>query len=197
MADSQPLFADMLARARQGDRIAVTAIAQQYEPEIRIMARVLLGPALQPYFDSMDLVQSVHRSLLVHLRSGQLEMSRPEQLVALALTMIRRKVARQWRRHRRQQRLDGTLSGESLPQLLARLSGPDDDPVRKAQIDETVITLLRQLPPLDRQIMELRLAGFNTSEVAEQLGLDSDSLRVRLSRIRQRLRAAAVFDEWL
>ena len=35
-----------------------------YEPEVRLVARVRLGTALRPYLDSVDLVQSVHRSVL-------------------------------------------------------------------------------------------------------------------------------------
>ena len=65
---------------------------RQYEPEVRIVARVLLGPALRPHLDSIDLVQSVHRSLLVGLRQNKLEIGGLEQLIGLVLTMLRRKV---------------------------------------------------------------------------------------------------------
>src|SRR5262245_26529400 len=197
MPDAASPFAEVLARAGQGDSAAMSAVAQHYEAEIRVMARVLLGPALRPYLDSMDLVQSVHRSLMVHLRAGQLELSQPDQLLALALTMIRRKVARQWRRHRRQQRLDGTLHEQPLPQLLTRLHCPDDDPVRRSQIDEAIAKLLRHITSVDRQIMELRLEGFNNAEIAERLGLDPDGLRVRISRLRHRLHSDHLLDEWL
>jgi RNA polymerase sigma factor (sigma-70 family) len=196
MADSPP-FAELLAQAGRGDRDAMIEVARQYESEIRVMARVLLGPALRPYLDSMDLVQSVHRSLMVHLRAGQLDVTRPDRLLALALTMIRRKVARQWRRHRRQHRLDGTLASEPLPKTLTKLCSPDDDPERTVQIQDTVQRLCDSLQPMDRQIMELRLQGFSTPEVAHRLNLDADGLRVRLSRLRHRLRSEGVLDEWL
>src|SRR5690348_16259844 len=104
VSETATSFDDLMSRARGGDGPALAELARQYEPEIRMMARLLLGPALRPYLDSMDLVQSVHRSLLVGLRQGKYEFSGPDRLVALALTMIRRKVARKWRRHRQQQR---------------------------------------------------------------------------------------------
>lgn len=45
--------------------------------------------------------------------------------------------------------------------------------------------------------MDLRLQGHSTAETARQLGLDTDVLRVQLGRLRQRLRACGILDEWL
>lgn len=188
-------FDELLLRARGGEQAAAAELAQRYEGEIRVMARVLLGPALRPYLDSMDLVQSVHRSLLVGLRDGRFSLNGPDRLIALALTMIRRKVARQWRRHRRQRRADGNTEGLAL--LLGHLCTAEDDPGRAAAVKDAIQRVCDQLDDLDRQVMELRLEGHNTVEVAQRLGLDADVLRVRLSRLRQRLRADGILDEWL
>src|SRR6516165_6904338 len=106
MSQATADFTGLLARARDGDPEALAELVRQYEPEVRIVARVLLGPALRPYLDSLDLVQSVHRSLLLGLRHGKVDVSSPERLVALATTMVRRKIARQWRRLQRQKRVD-------------------------------------------------------------------------------------------
>src|SRR5439155_1823730 len=98
---------------------------------VRIVARVLIGPALRPYLDSMDLVQSVHKSLMVGLRLDEFDLSAPENLLALATTMVRRKVARQWRRHRRQKRGEGVgAEAGELADVLALLASPDPDPAR-------------------------------------------------------------------
>ena len=195
MAESANPFDDLLARARTGDEPALAELARQYEPEIRIMARVLLGPALRPYLDSMDLVQSVHRSLLVGMRQGRYEFSGPDRLVALALTMIRRKVARQWRKHRRQDR--PAAAGDTGLDQLTVLAAADGDPARAAAVNDSLRHLWTTLDLTERRVMELRLDGHSTAEVARQLGLDADVLRVRLSRLRQRLRETGMLDEWL
>jgi RNA polymerase sigma-70 factor (ECF subfamily) len=194
VAETAIPFNDLLARARTGDGAALDELARQYEPEIRIMARVLLGPALRPYLDSMDLVQSVHRSLLVGMRQGKYDFSGPDRLVALALTMIRRKAARQWRRHRCQQRPAGDTI---LPDPLATLAAADGDPARAAAVNDALRLLWATLDATERRVMELRLEGHSTAEVARQLNLDADVLRVRLSRLRQRLRARGMLDDWL
>jgi RNA polymerase sigma-70 factor (ECF subfamily) len=196
MPDAAGSFAALLARARQGDVAALAELARQYEPEVRIVARVLLGPALRPYLDSMDLVQSVHRSLMVGLRRGRFDLAGPEQLIALAVVIVRRKVGRHWRRHQRQRRLDAaTTQGPDLAQTLTALSG--SDPARTAQLNDAIQHLCANLDGTERGVMELRMQGYSTAEIARALGLNADVLRVRLSRLRLRLRAGGVLDEWL
>ncbi len=200
MPDSTNDFADLMNRARQGDKQALRDLADQYEKEIRIVARVQLGPALRPYLDSIDLVQSVHRSLLLGIRQDRFDISSPEKLIALASTLVRRKVARHWRRLQRQQRLSlGPRPAQEspLPDLLATLSATEADPARAAQVRDAIQRLWEHVDETERRVMELRLQGFSTVEVARQLGLDADVLRVRLSRLRQRLRANGVLTEWL
>src|SRR5262245_13061393 len=197
MSEAIEPFAELLARARQGDRAALTDLARQYEPEVRIMARVLLGPALRPFLDSLDLVQSVHRSLMVGLRNEKFVLDSPDRLVVLAVAMVRRKIGRLWRHHQRQKRLRGGSSDSSLPDALNSLSMPDGDPARVVQVRDAIQHLCAHLDDGEQKIMELRLQGHSTAEVARELGQDPDVLRVRLSRLRQRLRSQGLLDEWL
>ncbi len=196
---SEPVanFAQLVAKARQGDPDSLAALSRQYEPKLRIVARVLLGPALRPYLDSVDLVQSVHRSLLMGIRRQQFEIAGPENLIALALTMVRRKVARKWRRMQRQQRLDGRHEEVTdLTRLLTSLSGADN-PARAAELREQIDHVCLHLDATERRIFELRAEGFSTAEIACQVGLSGGALRVRMTRLRQRLRDAGLMEEWL
>jgi len=198
MDSAGPSFAALLARARQHDEQAMDELCRQYEPRLRIVARVLLGPALRPLLDSMDLVQSVHRSLLTGIREEKLDISTPENLVALAVTLLRRKVARHWRRQQRQRRLNlGGSSLDLLPSLLADLAMSEPDPADIAQYHDQVEQLCRQLEPTERHILALRIDGYTTAEIAEQLGLNHITLRVRLTRLRERLRSSGVLHDWL
>src|SRR5262245_54669086 len=115
MGSDRESFQNLLRRARDGDAASLDELARTYESDLRIAARVHLGPALRPYLDSIDLVQSVHRSLIRGLRDDKFNLDNPASLIALAMTMVRRKVARQWRRHRRQQRLDGQADSSQQP----------------------------------------------------------------------------------
>lgn len=197
MPDTPEEFTTLLARARKGDQEALTQLMKQYESKVRLVARVLLGPALRPYLDSLDLVQSVHRSLLVGLRQDKFKLSTPDHLIALTLTMVRRKVARQWRHLQRQKRLDGgSHETGSLGDVLISLSGSQDDPSRIAQFNDQVAHLCANLNEVERRLLEMRVQGYDLTEIAEELGLNDVALRVRLTRLRQRLRGAGVLDGW-
>jgi len=197
-AESPPDFAALLERARQGDKEALTELTRRYEPEVRMVARVLLGPALQPHLDTVDLVQSVHRTLMLGIREDRYDISTPERLVALAITLVRRKVAHKWRKLRRQQRLSrGPGESEDPARVLGSLASAETDPGRAAQHDDAVHHVCKGLGEKDRRLLQLRLQGYSTAEAARELGEDADVLRVRLSRLRQRLREAGVLTEWL
>ena len=189
-------FAVLLSRARQRDPEAVSEICRQYEPRLRVVARVLLGPALRPYLDSVDLTQSVHKSILVGLRDEKFRIADPEQLVGLALTVLRRKAARHWRHIRRQQRLSGA-GGEGMASGLADPVGTGLDPADEAQFQDQVRHLCGHLDDVERRILDLRLEGHSSPEIAALTGLSAVNIRVRMTRLRQRLHAAGVTADWL
>jgi RNA polymerase sigma-70 factor (ECF subfamily) len=193
-------FADLLTRAARGDPAALDALVAQYETKVRTVARVLLGPALRPYLDSADLAQSVHKSIVTGLRENKFTFAGPDQLVGLALTVLRRKAAKHWRHLQRQRRLsgDGTdRSGDDLPGVLAALSSPGTDPAADAQYRDHLDQLCTHLDDAERRILDLRLDGYTPSEIADKIGVSRVALRVRLTRLRQRLRAAEVVTDWL
>lgn len=198
MDDDGEDFSALLLLVSQGDTQAQDRLCRHYEPKLRIVARVLLGPALRPHVDTMDLVQSVHRSLLVGLRDDKFDISSPEKLIALASTIVRRKIARKWRRHRRQLRL-GLPSAEngSLAGALNALSSPDATPAEVAQYHDQVEHLCRSLNETERRMLDMRLNGYSTAEVAAELGIHPVALRVRWARIRQRLNTAGILTDWL
>ncbi len=59
---------------------------------------------------------------MMGLRNEKFNVSTPEELVALTITMVRRKIARVWRRMQRQQRLDGdSTDSNEVVDLLVEL----------------------------------------------------------------------------
>jgi RNA polymerase sigma-70 factor (ECF subfamily) len=201
VADAPALdFADLLARAGQGDQAALDDLVRQYEPKLRVVARVLLGPALRPYLDSADLAQSVHKSIMVGLRDQRFALAGPDQLIGLALTVLRRKAAKHWRHLQRQRRLSGDGSArnaDDLPGVLTALSSPGTDPAAEAQFRDQMHHLCQHLDESEQRVLDLRLEGYTPAEIADQIGVSRVALRVRLTRLRQRLQAAGVITDWL
>ena len=190
-------FVQLVTAAGSGNVDAQRIICERYEPKVRVVARVMLGPALRPYLDSIDLVQSVHRSLLTGLRDHKFDISSPEKLIALANTIVRRKVARKWQEHRRQQRIDGQPNSEDLLQTLSSLSNSESDPTAVAQFNDQLTKLCQNLSAIERKMLELRLDGYSSREIADKIDVHPVALRVRWTRLRKRLREAGVIADWL
>lgn len=187
-------FTELLLQARTGDVEAQTRLCQEYEKQVYIVVRVLLGPQLRPHLDSVDLIQSVHRSLLAGLRDKRFEIATPGNLVALACTMVRRKVARQWRKHKRQSRLSSNANdSRALSDTLQSLFCRDEEPSKIAEYRSSLEKICESLNPIERQMLERKLEGYTTGEVAEQLGMHPIAIRVRWSRLRDRLASQKIF----
>lgn len=171
-------FQELLQRAAAGDDGAMSELARRYEPEVRIVARARLSARMRPYLDSVDITQSVHRSLMAGLRAEKFDIASPEKLIGLAVTIVRRKIARHWRKLRRQKR-DVSLSHQQNDAASVSTS--------VAAVDQYDY-LIQGLGETDRKLIELRLAGHSTADAARKMGLDPDVVRVRLSRLRGQLR---------
>lgn len=188
----------LLAAARSGDETAMQRLVCQYEPELRIVARHRLGPALRPHLDTIDLVQSVHRSLLIGLRANRFDISSPEKLIGLAVTIVRRKAAKHWRHLKRQQRLSSQdEAGDDFVDTMLSLQTPQTDVPADVATQEVLAQWLAGLDNIEKQLITMRLEGHSTAEVAQALELDPDVLRVKLSRLRKRLRERGFVDELL
>ena len=188
----------LLAAARSGDETAMQRLIQQYEPELRIVARNRLGQALRPHLDTIDLVQSVHRSLMIGLRGARFDISSPEKLIALAVTIVQRKAAKHWRHLKRQQRLSGhDDSTDDLVNTILSLRTERDDLTSEIATRELLAQWLEKVDAIERRLIELRLEGYSTVEIAQTLDLDPDVLRVKLSRLRKRMRERGLLDDLL
>jgi RNA polymerase sigma-70 factor (ECF subfamily) len=75
-------------------------------------------------------------------------------------------------------RLDGIVSADR----------PPDSPVERAEVKELLDWMLDKLPEQDRQLLVLKeMEGFSVHELAEILGLNVNTVKVRLFRARGRL----------
>lgn len=190
-------FKDLLEQARQGDRDAVAELLRQYEPQLRVYARVHLGAALRRHADSLDLVQSAQKSMLIALWSNKYDFANPENLLALAKTILKRKLARLADRVRHQQPMP-TDTQEAGPAHAARDEplSREADPAHAAALQDTLELIRGQLTAAEQNMMFLVLQGCRQKEVAERLGYDPDAFRVYWSRLARRLRASGVLAGW-
>src|SRR5262245_59858594 len=87
-------FVDTLAKGQQGDDSALGEILDQNVRNLYSEAKRLISKRLQQLRDPADLLQSTSIILWVWLRQGKWDIQSPQQLTALARTMLRRQAAR-------------------------------------------------------------------------------------------------------
>lgn len=193
-------FSGLLQRASSGDREAQETICNRYEQQVRIVVRVWLGPQLRQHVDSMDLMQSVHHCMLQGLQDNRFCIDSPEKLVALASTMARNKIARKWRTHQRQlpsSALELLEENQSTLPTTENKFRHDDTPEEISDYNELIQEVCQRLNETERIMLRMRLDGFSNQEVASELGLHPVALRVRWTRLKQRLQASPFLKDWI
>jgi RNA polymerase sigma-70 factor (ECF subfamily) len=198
MIEAPEEFAALMKKVRLGDTNALSQLLTCYEQEVQQAARCLLGRSLRSRLDPSDLVQSVHCTLILGFLEDRFDVPNQEKLVALALTVVRNKVARAARQLRCQQRHNAALVDTASCRMVGTIAPlAESDPASLAEFHDTVERLCAGLNESDRRLVEMRLQGLSTADIARQLGLNADVLRVRLSRLRQHLRQTHNLSDWI
>src|SRR5262245_62300573 len=185
---SEDDFANIIAQVRQGDERAVAELVRRYEHTVLRSVRSRLGKSMRRTLDSMDLVQSVHRSLIIGLKNERFQVTSSAQLIALAAVMVQRKVARHWRRLKRLPTTDLEDTADDLAMPLANIANTEPGPAETASASDLLDQFLSQLDDFDQRLVRLRLDGHSSVETATILGRDSAFIRMRWARLRQKLR---------
>ncbi|MCU0872395.1 MAG: sigma-70 region 4 domain-containing protein [Pirellulaceae bacterium] len=119
-------------------------------------------------------------------------MASPDDLMALAIGVLRRRIARHWRRVRRESPCDAAiLQRDAIP---APRRSAEHGPAEMASARDQLRSMTADLAAADRLLVEMRVEGFCTAEIAERLGCSEGAIRARLSRLRERLRVTGYRD---
>ncbi len=198
MIEPENDFAELMARVRLDDDQALATLISIYEPKIRRAAKLLLGKPLRSSIDPTDLVQAVHLQLIRLLKQQRLIIVGPQHLRELAATVLRHKFIQHWRRHRCAARHTASLAeAGGHPVERARKLAAAVDPARTAEYKDMLDHLYRRLRTEDRRLIVMRIQGYSTEEIADELGTSATVLRMRLSRLRERLRKEKSLIEWI
>lgn len=181
-------FAVLLARVRGGDDVATAELVQRYERAVLRSVRSRLSQSMRGALDSMDVMQSVHRSLLTGVRNERFHFTTPQQLISLAVVMVQRKVARHWRKLKRFPMTNSPSAESKSGQSLEAVASDDSAPSEIATANDLLERFLSELNDFDRQLVHLKLAGHSSVESAALLGREPAFVRMRWSRLRQLLK---------
>ena len=184
-------FLELMQRVRAGDHAAAERLVRLYESDVRRAIRVRLTDArLRRVLDSIDVCQSVLANFFVRAAAGQFELSTPEQLLRLLVTMARNRLTDWARRQQadvRDGRRDVPLDGDDSSGIALSAPGPSPSSIVAGR--ELISEYQRRMTSDERQIMEFRFQGASWDDIAAQLGGKASAARMRLVRALDRVSA--------
>jgi len=185
-------FADLIARVRGGDERAAADLVRRYEPEIRREVRFLLrDPFLRRSFDSMDVCQSVLGSFFLRAALGEYDLNRPEDLIRLLISMTRNKVVDATRRQRAQRRDHRRSTSLDAVDLAATTPSPS----QVVEGREMLAAFRERLSSEERKLADLRAAGREWADIAQDVGGTAEARRKQLTRAISRVSRELGLDE--
>jgi len=156
---------------RQGDEDAARQIVERYIDRLLLLARRRISQRLASRVDAEDIVQSVFRTFFHRVKDGQFTFAEQDDLCKLLVRITLHKTLRQVAFHKAAKRDPGqeTEQGEHHRERLLSLLDREPTPEAQSAFLDQLEHFLGQLPPEHRKILELRLQGHGTEEIARQL----------------------------
>jgi len=181
----------LVARWRAGDQAAAAELFQRYASRLIALARSRLSARLAQRVDPEDVVQSAYRSFFGDAKDGRCDVRRGGDLWQLLVTITLHKLHDQVKRHRRAKRaVDREMtvgSDESWLNVEAHLATQLASPMEAVALADEVEQIMRDLKPLYRRILELRLQGYNIDEIAAATQSGERTVRRVLDQVKQQL----------
>jgi RNA polymerase sigma-70 factor (ECF subfamily) len=186
-AAEPPSDRSLLRRLRGGSEDAATQLYRRYAHRLRALARANTSAHLARRVDAEDIVQSVFRIFFTAASQGLYDVPAGEDLWKLLLVIALNKIRAEGVFHQAAKR-DVRATAE-----LDRLE-PAAEPEGTEDFADTFLRLvvrdtLERLPPAERQMLELRMEGYEVSEIADRVGRSKRTVERLLQQARTRLKS--------
>jgi RNA polymerase sigma factor (sigma-70 family) len=172
---------DLALRLQAGDAASESELARLFYPHLMAMA----AGRLSDREAAREIVQEALLAVLSALREGRLR--EPEKLPAFVVGTGRNLINNYLRK--RVLRPEPITLGFEEAGLPDPAPGAGDPPLEKDESRDIVLGALQGLKAVDRLILYLTLAkGLNPREIAGEMGLKPENIRLRKSRALRRVR---------
>jgi RNA polymerase sigma factor (sigma-70 family) len=184
--DVRNSIAELVARLRGGDAEAAEAIFVRYAQRLTGLAEQQLSRKLAARLDGADVVQSVFRTFFRRSAAGEFRIDSSAELWRLLVRITLQKARAYGRRHTAQVRdVSGEAPGGAA--LLHQAVAHEPGPAEAAALVDQIQQLLRGLPVLYCDLLQLRLEGCSVSDTAARLGVSRRTVYRGLHLLQQRL----------
>lgn len=164
-AEGEPSDQWLLERFQEGSQDAATELYLRYAPRLRGLARAQCSPSLARCLEADDIVQSVFRSFFRRAQHGYYDIPEEGELWRLFLVITLNKIRAKGDYYHAAKR-DIRQLRQGLPPdpvLADRNQGP------AAYLQMVLEEAMENLPEHHRQIVQLRIQGYDLQEIATQV----------------------------
>jgi RNA polymerase sigma factor (sigma-70 family) len=186
---------ELVERFKAGSESAATELFDRYCEKLMGMARRRIGQRMASRIDPEDVIQSAFRTFFSRVRNDEFTFEGESDLFKLLVRLTVNKTLRQIAHHRAAKRNPNKEAGQGSGEDDVFRSLTDGDPspdVEVALVDEFE-RFLSQFSAFDRKVLEMKLHGHSSAEIAESLGSYERKIRrvlVRAAALAQGAEAA-------
>jgi RNA polymerase sigma-70 factor (ECF subfamily) len=174
-------------RLRDGDPRAPEKLFAYYARRLIRLAQQHLSRKMASRIDGDDVVQSVFRTFFRRHARGEFEIDNSTKFWRLLVKITLLKARAKGRHHTaalRDIRAEADVKEQAWwHEVVAR----DPEPAEAVALVDLIESLLRNRPPLFRQVLEMRLQGLGATEIARQLQISRQNVYQVLRQLQERL----------
>ena len=174
----------LIRRVRTGSQDAATQLYMRYAKRLHGLSFAKCSRDLSARFDTDDIVQSVFRTFFRRVEKGDYDIPDGEDLWKLFLVIGLNKIKTVSTFNRAAKRDVRTSKGSDELELASDATVEADEislSILRMSIDET----LEVLPQSHREIINLRIEGYEVAEIAERIGRSKRSVERILQEFRK------------
>lgn len=166
---------------------AATSLYLRYCNRLLGMTRARAGADLTSRVDAEEIVQSVFRTFFRRVSEGYYHAPSGEDLWKLLMVIALNKIRRAGEYHRAAKRDVRRTVGGVDTEVIQTAPAPNNESAYY-HLDLVVQDALQHFKPRDRQMIELRLQGFEVAEIADRCGRSKRTVERVLQHSRDKLR---------
>lgn len=184
-------FDSVMARLQAGDQRAAREVFDRFVQRLIALAGTRLGSKFRRKLDPEDVVQSVFQSFFARHVNDRYELTNWDGLWGLLAAITIHKCGHKIEHFQAACRDVATEDSASIVTDDSRFDweavARDPTPAQLAILDETIVSLLRDLDERDGQIVLLVLQGWSTEEIAREVRCSERTARRIVNRVCHRL----------
>ena len=174
----------LIRRFRRGESDAATALYIRYAQRLGVLANSQVGEDLKSRFDADDVVQSVFRTFFRRVSGGSYDVPDGEELWGLLLVVTLNKTRKLATFHRAGKRDVRSTSGGN--EALQGYQGSQKYSLEELRV--VIEEFTEGLDPSRRQVLDMRVEGFEVTEIAKRLNKSKRTVERILQELRSLLR---------